>query len=484
MVTDVLNPIGPRPRIQLDGSWRNQSPGFPVCDISAKPWTMSQSGRKVTARWEHGTSGAAVGRFTGTSVTGDGLGDDRVEGTYEITDGGRVLGKGTMTFVVHTGERFDFSSTGIAGSGTMLLRQRTTQAVAAKCRAPKAQPKPKPAVPANTFTLAATRVTNLNERELKINAAGGTAHLDHCCDGGKWVVDYTWKVPPTLTADKSASISLSLKVLSVEPSQPLGVQMSALAPGFREEDLPPTTRTCRRRRRPTQRRSSRSTRCRRKCSCTSRRRTRRFATCTAAPAPDPRRRCDCGEEPRRALVISLCGLGGVLLPAGTTSGVSAPRTVAVPRVTALVPEDAYAKPRAAGLRVTIPRPFTLYGNVYVRDQLPHSGARLTHGSVVTIRFARGFTPIGGLAFESPLRGYRVPSLIGDTFRVAWEKLEARHLTLRFSFPALTAADAPTLLDAYVVTGQMPRAGDVWRQATIRRGRYHPTPVKVSLVARP
>jgi hypothetical protein len=238
MVTDVLNPIGPRQRIQLDGSWRNQNPGFPACDIGANPWTIAHVGRKVTARWEHGTSGTAVGQFVGTFITGDALGDDRVTGPYEITDGGKVLGKGEMTFVVHSDGRFDFSSTGIAGSGTMQLRaKRTTQSAAVKCRTPK-QPgqTAKPASPAGSFVLTGSRVVeNPYGKEVNINVAGGNATWDRCCDGARWKTQYTWNVPRSLTPGKPFSISVSLETVSVEPSQPLYDQMSALAPDFRQD---------------------------------------------------------------------------------------------------------------------------------------------------------------------------------------------------------------------------------------------------------
>jgi hypothetical protein len=103
---------------------------------------------------------------------------------------------------------------------------RTTQSAGAKCKRP-----------AGTFVLASTKVTNTNKRELKIDAAGGTAHLDHCCDAGAWKSDYTWKVPTTLTAGKSYSITLHIKLYDMKPEQPNSDQMSALAPDFRQ-DLP------------------------------------------------------------------------------------------------------------------------------------------------------------------------------------------------------------------------------------------------------
>lgn len=88
-----------------------------------------------------------------------------------------------------------------------------------------------------TFTLAATRVTNVNQRELTIDAAGGKATLNHCCDGGAWKTDYSWKVPKTITAGKSSSITLGIKLYDMNPPQPNSEQISAVAPDFRQ-DLP------------------------------------------------------------------------------------------------------------------------------------------------------------------------------------------------------------------------------------------------------
>jgi hypothetical protein len=90
-----------------------------------------------------------------------------------------------------------------------------------------------------TFTLVQPpKVTNLNTKELTIQAAAaGTATLNHCCDGGKWKSEYSWQVPTTLTAGKTAQITLSVKLSDLEPKQPMNEQISALAPDFRQ-DLP------------------------------------------------------------------------------------------------------------------------------------------------------------------------------------------------------------------------------------------------------
>lgn len=85
-------------------------------------------------------------------------------------------------------------------------------------------PKPPPPPAAGTFTLAPslTKVTNTHVPELKIDGDGMTAHIDHCCDGGGWKIDYSWQVPQTITPGKSYQITLHIKMLSVTPDQPLG----------------------------------------------------------------------------------------------------------------------------------------------------------------------------------------------------------------------------------------------------------------------
>ena len=103
---------------------------------------------------------------------------------------------------------------------------------------PKTTPTPSTSGAA-TFTLTSpVKVFNPNAPELTIDTAGGKAVWDHTGQyggagkGGEWKVTYTFKVPKSLTTGQSASITLSLKAESVEPSQPLSVQMSARAPDF------------------------------------------------------------------------------------------------------------------------------------------------------------------------------------------------------------------------------------------------------------
>jgi len=81
-------------------------------------------------------------------------------------------------------------------------------------------------------------VTNPNAKELKINAAVGTALDDHtgasggAGNGGNWKVSYTWQVPKSLRPGRSFSVAVGIKVADVQPPQPLGFQMGLTAPDF------------------------------------------------------------------------------------------------------------------------------------------------------------------------------------------------------------------------------------------------------------
>jgi hypothetical protein len=102
-------------------------------------------------------------------------------------------------------------------------------------------PKPPPPPPAaGTFTLqpSLTKVSNPNSNELTIDATAGTAFDDHtgknggAGNGGDWQVDYSWKVPQTITPGKTTQITIGLSFKSVNPSQPLGFQITAFMPDF------------------------------------------------------------------------------------------------------------------------------------------------------------------------------------------------------------------------------------------------------------
>jgi hypothetical protein len=77
----------------------------------------------------------------------------------------------------------------------------------------------------------ATDVSNTHQSELTIDASGRSAHFD-ASSGADWQADYSWKIPQTITAGNTYTITLHDKILNVTPSQPLGDQMNALAPDF------------------------------------------------------------------------------------------------------------------------------------------------------------------------------------------------------------------------------------------------------------
>lgn len=103
--------------------------------------------------------------------------------------------------------------------------KRTTQSTAAGC--------PKP----GTYTfVSATLRENPYGKEVAVNAGqAGSAVWNRCCDGARWTARYTWRFPSTLTPGRPYTIGISLATETVEPRQPLLDQMSALAPGFRQD---------------------------------------------------------------------------------------------------------------------------------------------------------------------------------------------------------------------------------------------------------
>ena len=232
-----------RDRYDLGGGWANTNPGWPLCDIGAGLWNITQTGREVSVSWQHGTSGGQRGSFKGILVTGDNITDDRVVGEYTITDAaGKKIGGGPMTWAIKSQDSFDFNGTGVGGN--MKRSIRTTQAAAAPpdlCA--------KPTTPATTtaqpgaFNLVPglTSVSNPNANELTITATpAGQGIDDHtgknggAGNGGDWKVEYHWAVPTTLVPGKTAAIYLQIRVDSEQPPQPNGYQMGALAPDFAE----------------------------------------------------------------------------------------------------------------------------------------------------------------------------------------------------------------------------------------------------------
>jgi len=90
----------------------------------------------------------------------------------------------------------------------------------------------RPAIDGGPWTLvaAAPKVSN-PQRDLTIDAVHHTAVWDHCCDGGKWKVGFSWSIPQTLVAGKSFPITLGIKV-DESTAAPNNYQIGAFAPDF------------------------------------------------------------------------------------------------------------------------------------------------------------------------------------------------------------------------------------------------------------
>ena len=94
-----------------------------------------------------------------------------------------------------------------------------------------------PAAAAGTFVLVSSTLTdNPYGKEVSATAApSGSATWNAAATGPRWTTQYAWKFPSTLTPGKAFTISMSIKTVSVVPSQPLADQMTALAPDFRQD---------------------------------------------------------------------------------------------------------------------------------------------------------------------------------------------------------------------------------------------------------
>jgi hypothetical protein len=77
-----------------------------------------------------------------------------------------------------------------------------------------------------------TKVSNTHPQELTIDAAAGMGVVQHCCDGGGWNINFTFKVRQTLTPGTNAQVTAGIQIFNVKPDQPLAMQMSVLAPDF------------------------------------------------------------------------------------------------------------------------------------------------------------------------------------------------------------------------------------------------------------
>jgi hypothetical protein len=221
-----------RQRADLNGNWVNRG-----SESSVRTASILQVGRAIAVSWTGGTKLCGLG--TGTLISRDQ--NEEVVGDATVTGFANGDFHGTLRIVVNKDGSITFPS--LPGSPTLHQGPgRSTQATAPKCSTPAAKPKTSTtATSGTTFTLVDVKVKLLTGPELTVDGPGGKATWDHTGQyggagkGGEWKIEYTWKVPKTLTAGKAASVSLALKALMVEPPQPLFVQMSALAPDFRQD---------------------------------------------------------------------------------------------------------------------------------------------------------------------------------------------------------------------------------------------------------
>jgi len=85
-----------------------------------------------------------------------------------------------------------------------------------------------------SFQLVARKVSNPQGPQLTIDPHAENAVWDHCCDGGKWKIGFSWHVPRELKVGVSYPIKLAMKVDSYQSGGPSGFQMNVLAPDLAE----------------------------------------------------------------------------------------------------------------------------------------------------------------------------------------------------------------------------------------------------------
>lgn len=83
---------------------------------------------------------------------------------------------------------------------------------------------------------ALTQVTNTHDKELTIDAAGHSAHVDNSkLPGAHWKMEYTWKIPSILTPGKNATVTICDTISDVQPDQPLRDYMNFRAPDIAKQ---------------------------------------------------------------------------------------------------------------------------------------------------------------------------------------------------------------------------------------------------------
>src|SRR6266511_4802588 len=111
-----------------------------------------------------------------------------------------------------------------------------------------------------------------------------------------------------------------------------------------------------------------------------------------------------------------------------------------------------------GLGVAIPERirFDATSAPGVRSQHPATGSPVRWGIVVELELRPGM--IGSPSVPNKMPTYRVPDFTGEKLSgaVAWTK--GKWVYWEADLPPLPASSAQHLFDAYVVTGQRPRAG--------------------------
>jgi hypothetical protein len=85
-----------------------------------------------------------------------------------------------------------------------------------------------------SFQLVGTKVSNPQGPQLTIDPNAQSAVWDHCCDGGKWKIRFTWQVPRELKLGVSHPIKLAMKTESYQSGGPSNFQMNVLAPDLAE----------------------------------------------------------------------------------------------------------------------------------------------------------------------------------------------------------------------------------------------------------
>src|SRR5438132_128717 len=85
-----------------------------------------------------------------------------------------------------------------------------------------------------SFVLVASRISNPQGPQLTIDANAERAVWDHCCDGGKWRVRFSWQVPRSMKIGTTVPLQLGMRIDNLQPVQPLNMQMNVLAPDLAE----------------------------------------------------------------------------------------------------------------------------------------------------------------------------------------------------------------------------------------------------------